>query len=200
MIELTDTSSRKVAAAAIYNLLAGCFTDNRELMLDRARSLKKLLELLGMVAELEHAEKIIELLESDASATSEYVKLFDMGAAPPYETAYTCRENPELKTYEMADIAGFYKAFNVKPRTERPDHIKTELEFMALLLAKEALSAPGSEEREVCREAKNRFYNEHIGRWTHELMLKIKTTASNPLYTYLTNLITAIVSKRDLIE
>jgi TorA maturation chaperone TorD len=200
MTEHADPSLKKVAAAAIYNLLAGCFTNDREYMLDRARSLKKILESLGMVAELGYVEKIIELLESDASATSEYVKLFDMGIAPPYETSYTCRENPELKTYEMADIAGFYKAFNVKTRTERPDHIKTEMEFMALLLAKEAVSKPGSEEREVCREARQRFYEEHLSKWTHELALNVKTHAVTPLYTYLTNLITAIVSRRELIE
>jgi TorA maturation chaperone TorD len=195
-----DPSLKKVAAVAIYNLLAGCFTNNREFMLDKARSLKKLLETLGMYSELQKVEKIIGLLESDASATFEYFKLFDMGVTPPYETYYTCRDGPELKTYEMADIAGFYRAFSVKHRTERPDHIRTELEFMALLLVKEAISKPGSEEREVCREAKQRFYDEHLSRWTNELALKVNTYAETPLYKYLTNLITAIISRRDLIE
>jgi TorA maturation chaperone TorD len=71
---------------------------------------------------------------------------------------------------------------------------------MALLLVKEAISKPGSEEREVCREAKQRFYDEHLSRWTNELALKVNTYAETPLYKYLTNLITAIISRRDLIE
>ncbi len=134
-------------------------------------------------------------LEYDESATSEYVRLFEMGAAPLCETSYTCAGNPELKTYEMADIAGFYRAFGLKQAYGNPDDIRAELEFISLLLVKEliAISNSDTESAALCRDARRKFYSEHLSRWVEALASRVGGNTSKPLYIHLTNLLKMVV-------
>ncbi|MEM4315857.1 MAG: hypothetical protein QXT66_05895, partial [Nitrososphaerota archaeon] len=94
-------ASRLVATAAIYNLISASFTSDPKTIQASMNSLKKIFDTLGMAEESGLAEKVITTIESDSDATSDYVRLFEMGVAPPCETTYTCKENPELKTYEL---------------------------------------------------------------------------------------------------
>ncbi len=58
----------------------------------------------------------------------------------PYETEYTTPD-ALYKAHQLADIAGFYRAFGLEMSTEnreRPDHLAAELEFMHFLALKEA--------------------------------------------------------------
>ena len=96
---------------------------------------------------------------------------FPTGLAP-YETSH--ERGPGSAggpTFQMADIAGFYRAFGFEVSGERPDHIVPELEFVALLLVKEAyarMSGQG-EPAEVCSTARKTFLQEHLGVWLREL-------------------------------
>jgi nitrate reductase assembly molybdenum cofactor insertion protein NarJ len=74
------------------------------------------------------------------------------------------------QSQEMADIAGFYRAFGFLvggEQRERPDHLATELEFLYVLSLKEAYAAEkGIDEHvEVCVEARRSFLRDHLGRW-----------------------------------
>jgi hypothetical protein len=82
---------------------------------------------------------------------------------------------------EMADIAGFYRAFGANFSGERPDHICFELEFMRLLclLESKALLQAEHEKAEICISSQKKFLSEHLGRWTEDLMEK---TAGIPFY------------------
>ncbi len=101
----------------------------------------------------------------------EYVRLWGQGQAlpaPPYETEYTCSQLWHQQQ-EMADIAGFYRAFGVDITEggDRPDFLGTELEFMYLLCTKEglAMSEANGEAAEICRDAQAKFLQAHLGRW-----------------------------------
>lgn len=88
---------------------------------------------------------------------------------PAYESAY-CGSDIFRQAQQMADIAGFYRAHGLAvggSRRERPDHVAVELEFMALLAAKEADATLhlGLEHVEMCRHAQTLFLGEHLGRW-----------------------------------
>ena len=90
----------------------------------------------------------------------------------PNETAHTAvtPQHAMVKSFELADIAGFYRAFGVEmtPGSERPDHIAAELEFMHLLALKELIAAgseDGEEHAKVCRDARATFFRDHLGRW-----------------------------------
>jgi TorA maturation chaperone TorD len=91
------------------------------------------------------------------------------------------------RTFELADIAGFYRAFGVEvsPGSERADHITTELEFMHLLAVKEsiALQEEGEgEHAEVCRGASRAFLRDHLGRWAPRLGECLVETNADPVY------------------
>lgn len=117
-----------------------------------------------------------ELLRKDSDLTAEHVRVF--GLTPcrecsPYETDYYANEDPFFRSQQMADAAGFYRAFGVQPggrRRERPDHIGLELEFMALLLTKQRLAADradrhSAEHFDVCQQAQKAFLRDHLAWW-----------------------------------
>ena len=87
---------------------------------------------------------------------------------PPYETEYANMHLFQQSDF-LADLAGFYRAFNVhvKEGTERLDHIAIQLEFLHLASFKEAraLESGDAEAAEICREAQASFLEDHLGRW-----------------------------------
>lgn len=88
---------------------------------------------------------------------------------PAYEAAYVSSDIFR-QTHEMADIAGFYRAFGLElgdKDHERVDHIAVELSFMQFLCLKEAYAAQHREEAHlaVCRDAQRAFLREHLLCW-----------------------------------
>ena len=57
---------------------------------------------------------------------------------PPAETEYAHWKDPTYRANQLADIAGFQKAFGLEPSAnegaDRPDHICLELELIAFLI------------------------------------------------------------------
>lgn len=91
------------------------------------------------------------------------------------------------RTFEMADVGGFYKAFGVEVAGggERVDHIATELEFMNLLAVKEsiALQEEGKcEHAQICRDASRAFLRDHLLRWAPRLGGKLSEADGDPIY------------------
>ena len=109
----------------------------------------------------------------------------DAGPAEDLATAYTalfagevplsaCETDYEhdgfAKARQLADIAGFYRAFGLQVAAEQPgpvDFIATELEYMAGLAGRQAFAAAGGlhEQRLVCEDAERAFLQDHLGRW-----------------------------------
>jgi putative dimethyl sulfoxide reductase chaperone len=88
---------------------------------------------------------------------------------PLFETQYGAVDVFQ-QTHELADIQGFYKAFGLDTsdvEKERCDHISVELEFMHVLLYKQAyaLENDGEEKALICLDAQKKFLKEHIGKW-----------------------------------
>lgn len=108
----------------------------------------------------------------------EYDRLFGhtaRGLVCPFETEYGPSEL-FLQAHELADLAGFYLAFGVRPQpggSERVDHIACECEFADLLCRKEAVElelqgrvtdAP-AETLEETRKAARAFLRGHLARF-----------------------------------
>ncbi len=109
---------------------------------------------------------------SIGEARSAHRRLFGhtlRGRVCPYECEYGRR--PLLQqAQELADLAGFYRAFGLRPsrlRHERPDHVACELEFLEFLSVKEALALErrDGESGEITRQAVRRLLREHLGRF-----------------------------------
>ncbi|MFQ5762167.1 MAG: molecular chaperone [Candidatus Bathyarchaeia archaeon] len=124
---------------------------------------------------------------------AEYTRLFVKGECSPYETSYAQR--PYAEIHDRGDVAGFYRAFGLKPSKEHPDHLVSELEFMGLLCLKEANAVAHNmvEEADVCKEAQKKFLSEHLTPWMQPLENKVKERSKLQVYPVLLELIRRFV-------
>jgi len=89
---------------------------------------------------------------------------------PAYETEYCAWNDTTHRSQELADIAGFYRAFGLGPSRlapERFDHVSLEIEFLSLLLEKDCWATENAEAEhmEVCRNARSAFLRDHASWW-----------------------------------
>jgi TorA maturation chaperone TorD len=108
---------------------------------------------------------------------------------PPHETSLLADEPGRAltRTFDLADVAGFYRAFGVAMAEggERCDHVAAECEFMQLLAAKEAVAGAepaGAEHVALCRDAARAFLVDHLGRFAGRLAARLEEGAGDPLY------------------
>jgi len=135
--------------------------------------------LLPAIEETAKAAKAPNL--SVRALEQEHTFLFRRAQAAPYEGSYLPATRASL---EMADIAGFLRAFGMTVRSERPDHVVSELEFMALLCLKESLARGNGKETEaaICRDAQEKFLRDHLGRWPEAFHRSVARAAHLPVF------------------
>jgi DMSO reductase family type II enzyme chaperone len=191
--------SRNVERARVYRALASLFhfpseglvVDLREHQVPELRNALGRLQadenLLEPVAQL--AKRVVDVDPRELERS--YERTFEAPGGLrclPHETAHAAEKPVEamLSTFQLADIAGFYRAFGVEvaPGTEHVDHIVAELEFMHLLAVKEAVAeTDGSPERaEVCRDAARAFLRDHLSRWTGRFAARLEDSDTDCLY------------------
>ena len=126
-----------------------------------------------------------------------YYAAFDVSGksyCPPTETTHTS-DTPGhglTRNVELADIAGFYRAFGVElnEQVERVDCIAAELEFLQLVAAKQAIAcealgqdnAEAAEQVEICRNAAQAFLKDHLTRWLGKFVLALERTGAAEVY------------------
>ncbi|MCH8229199.1 MAG: molecular chaperone TorD family protein [Chloroflexi bacterium] len=86
-------------------------------------------------------------------------------------------------TEKLADVAGFYHAFGFEVTAgvgERPDFIGTELDFVNLLLLKQAyaLELGWPEKAEISARALNSFLESHFVKWVPKLCIALGELAT----------------------
>jgi DMSO reductase family type II enzyme chaperone len=194
-VELSESAGAQ--RARVYRTLAHLFRYPSKWFVEAlAEELAELRATLGCLgageALLASAERLSKRLARTQPSDLEesYESIFEPSgglACSPHETAHTAKSPQEamLRTFELADIAGFYRAFNVEvsPGTERVDHIAAELEFMHLLALKEAIAETDGrpEQAGVCRGAARAFLRDHLGRWVSGFAGSLEETA-DPFY------------------
>jgi TorA maturation chaperone TorD len=99
------------------------------------------------------------------------------GRVPPYETEYG-EDSPFLPQQEMSDLAAFYRAFGLVPRSdahERIDHVSCECEFLMVLARKEAYAIERDDPAMLneTRRATRLFLKDHLGRWAPAFGMKL---------------------------
>lgn len=113
--------------------------------------------------------------------------------APPYETQHT-KETPQhamSQQHEMADIAGFYRAFGFDVANDRCDHLTAELEYLYAMATKEAdaRASGNTEQVEIVEAAQRDFLKDHLGRWAASLSQSIIEADVSPFYLALAELL-----------
>lgn len=93
---------------------------------------------------------------------------------PAFETDLTARD-VWRQARELADLAGFYRAFGMATSGERPDHVAVELEFLQLVSYKAAWAAArrDPEGLAICARAEDAFLSDHALRWMPELAARL---------------------------
>ncbi len=133
---------------------------------------------------------------------SEYIQTFGHTISkecPPYEAEYG-QAHIFQKSHNLADIAGFYKAFGLQlapDLNDRMDHISVELEFMHFLCVKEAYAlAKGHpvEQLGICTEAQAKFLGEHLGQWAIGFVRRLENKAGSNFYGLVGQLLKAFLT------
>ena len=183
--KVSDETDFALCRSGIYELLATGFLFPDDGLLHAYRDGVFVGELRESVAPLPAADGLKEAVDrleaalgvflrthSDVDIKAHNTYIFGQGGAvkcPPYETEYGL-ENVFMKTQELADLSGFYRASGLEVSRaggERPDHISTELEFMCLWTFKESKAREGNEDQklESCLSMEGKFVQDHLGRW-----------------------------------
>ena len=113
---------------------------------------------------------------------------------PPFETDYTARD-VWRQSEQLADLAGFFRAFGVEPELERPDHVSVELEFVHVLLYKAAWAAGGgdADHEALCLRALASFFRDHVVRWFPSFAERLAVLGADGPYAAIAQLATAAV-------
>ena len=194
--------------AAVLRLAAGAFAypdAERRVAIDRAFTEIAAAQ-AGRLATAAWASPLLlahaRWKEAGVAIESEYIRLF-LGSAPCplHETAYGDGRRMGGRVVELADIAGFYRAFGFalsETTRDLPDHLSAELEFAAALLLKEAYAlAEGlDEERDVTRQAGADFLLAHLGRWTGALREGMVKAGAPAVFLALADFVVALVASR----
>jgi DMSO reductase family type II enzyme chaperone len=144
-----------------------------------------------------------QLLRPADDLQAEYDRVFGLvptPECPPYETEYHASGETFFRSQQLADVAGFYRAFGLEPAhavPERPDHLALELEFMAFLLMKKRLTgseAGATERAEVCDQAQRTFFQEHLAWWVPAFATGLRRKAGSGLYSALAQVLASLVA------
>ncbi len=136
--------------------------------------------------------------EARGSLREECVRLFGnlRGAGcSPYETEFS-NAHVFQRAQQMADVAGFYRAFGLEASAEgeRVDHIAAEIEFMHFLACKEVYVTENEPTQvDVCRDAQCKFLADHLGRWTGIFAQVVARTTTEEFYVELARLLDEFV-------
>jgi TorA maturation chaperone TorD len=152
-------------------------------------------------------EPLLDALERPISELrAEHDRVFGLvmpKECPPYETEYHPASEVFFRSQQLADIAGFYRAFGIQTslaRPERPDHIALELEFMAFLLMKKRMAletlqdkALGAEHAGICERAIADFFGDHLAWWVPAFAAGLGRKAGEGLYAAIAPVLSALI-------
>lgn len=184
IVGMSDPEQLALESAA-FTSFARLLGRNVEL-LSTGPTLGLLIETLSELGADEAATLLASIDEEAVGDPSDLIytwnMLFIRGTVPPYETSYM---TPSLvgHTSELADIAGFYRAFGFQVEGERPDHLLPEIEFAALAALQEAqaIKDANSDAIDIVHNARESFFASHLGCWVDDFASRLeRSEATNP--------------------
>jgi len=127
---------------------------------------------------------------SSADLAEDYFRLFGPAPACPQDLTLHLVENPFEQARQMADMAGFYRAFGVDPEPgERPDHLAVALSFVSFLFVKgkHAADQNRGEQRDVTAKALEDFVVQRLAPGVAAFAGKLAQVSPPPFYAALTD-------------
>jgi len=121
---------------------------------------------------------------SYADFESEYIRLFDVGAAgPPCPLHGGVYVGDRMKV--MEDATRFYNFFHLRlspQMRELPDHITTELEFLHYLTFREAEACQEGLDVSSLLRAERDFLARHLCKWMPQLQARLAKQTTVPFF------------------
>jgi DMSO reductase family type II enzyme chaperone len=195
---------RHLARATLYKLLSLSFRYPDEATFATLQNGLPACEVAASVFDKElraDARAFASALDSTSQPeiAGDYARLFTFSASPDCplnECAYSSRHTYQ-ETQELADIAGFYRAFGVELSAARPDDLAVELEFCSLLALKEAhaLEASDRTHARLCRAALRDFLHDHVARWGDNIGRRLQLLAADTPYAACGRLLCAFTAR-----
>ncbi len=210
MNERSHTRSRAFhsARAQLYAILAQCFckpeiaSDGENETDSLAHALYQSAVALDEQALGQVAARLLDALEisSDEQQAGqtleiEYNRLFvgpGRPQAPPYESVY--RDPRGLMGATVQAVARQYAQAGLGMSADHhdlPDHVATELGFMAYLAQQEAES--NGQEAEAWAGQERAFLQDHLGTWLPHFCHRVQEASRHPFYTALAELTSTFV-------
>ncbi len=170
-----------IRRAQVYGFLAEVFLYPRENWSEDGALVVEIVRSLGWI---DVQPQVPDAPLPELQAT--YRRTFGTAGSLCYETEYGL-PHEYRQSQEMADIAGFYRAFGFNlggEVRERPDHVAVELEFMHILALKEAyaLETDIPEHVEICADAQGKFLQDHLGCWVNLFAQSVAHNAPDSLF------------------
>lgn len=133
------------------------------------------------------ATPLVEARRAPEGLAAAHDRLFGhvaVGPCPAYELEWG-EPRGQRYAHELGDVAAFYRAFGLAPAREaheRPDHVATECEFLALLALKQACAEQehGAEKSALCRDAARDFLQQHLGGFGRAFAARAAAQAGHP--------------------
>lgn len=196
---MTETEMRRALAREdLCRLLAACYYEPEpdfaaEGLFDNLLAAARQVD----AAFVPHAQAMGEgFRATDAQALLlDYTRLF-LGPmnilAKPYGSVWLDEDKTLMNDSTMAVLELYKEAdFEMDEEfRELPDHIAAELEFLYLLIfrANEALRAGDTPQLEQARSLKQRFLDQHLGRWVGPFTTAMRSNAQTDYYRQLADL------------
>jgi len=205
-MELGNPEVAREAAASrsrLYQLLALGFAFPDEDFYQAVRGGEFAAALTGACAALPYdltaalTAELSVVPEAYTDFESEYIRLFDVGAAgPPCPLYGGVYGGDRMKVMEEA--TRFYNFFHLRlsPQVrELPDHITTELEFLHYLTFREAEAGSTGADVASLRRAERDFLARHLCKWLPRLHARLKKQTVPPFLRALADFTLAYVER-----
>ncbi len=170
--------------ALAYRALGGLLSDAPSADAAQLDELASYLDLLGWRdAAAAARSSLAAFIAAPEEARAQHSRIFHRSLPPPYETTYTSGGSVS----DLADIAGFYRAFGMAVQGEKADHVAAELEFLSYLLVKEvhAIDQRQPDRAAISRDARIKFLAAHAGTWLPLLLAQMEKVSPGDAYSHL---------------
>lgn len=113
---------------------------------------------------------------------AEYLSLFEMGGGKSVVSLYEGQNRPECgRDGILQELLRFYEFFDAhlnQDEREYPDHLVTELEFLAWLCLQEHAALRDGRDAAPFRNAARDFLTRHLAVWLPEFRQKLESTGT----------------------
>lgn len=143
------------------------------------------------------------LFPDEDGLQTRYVEVFGHSISkdcPPYENEYQSNKDISFRSQQLADIAGFYQAFQLDRAAsarERLDHLSFEAEFSQIVIARQLYAThEGLDDAlvDTCRRTQRRFFAEHLGWWLPAFGVNLESHTNSPFYSALGRFVRGFVA------